>query len=225
VEVRKKGVVKDNVEKVTVKACGGRAAKVSGKFVYLGTLMSPTARETEEVTKRCQKASGVFGTLRKVWQRRSINDRVKGRLFEAFVSSVLLYNAEVWPLRKQELQRLNRTYTGLMRQLARLGGRLRGIVDISHKAARDALGLPALESLLTQKRLRWVGHALRRAEGDASKTAVLYELQHNKASAWVKLVWADMTIMGWRNIEALQAAMSNRARFREKTDARALSAP
>jgi hypothetical protein len=63
--------------------------------------------------------------LRKVWQRRSINDRVKGRLFEAFVSSVLLYNPEVWwPLRKEELQRLKRTYTGLMRQLARLGGRL-----------------------------------------------------------------------------------------------------
>jgi len=100
VDVRKKGVVKDCVEKVTVKTCGGRAAKVCGKFVYLGTLMSPTARETEEVTRRCQKASGVFGTLRKVWQRRSINDRVKGRLFEAFVSSVLLYNAEVWPLRK-----------------------------------------------------------------------------------------------------------------------------
>jgi hypothetical protein len=116
--------------------------------------MSPTARETEEVTRRCQKASGVFGTLRMVWQRRRVNDRVKGRLFEAFVSSVLLYNAEVWPLRKQELKRLNRTYTGLMRQLAHLGGKLRGKVDINHKAARDALGLPALESLLTQKRLR-----------------------------------------------------------------------
>jgi hypothetical protein len=90
VEVRKKGVVKDSVEKVTVKACGGRAAKVCGKFVYPGTLMSPTARETEEVTRRCQKAMGVFGTLRTVWQRRSINDRVKGRLFEGFVSSVLL---------------------------------------------------------------------------------------------------------------------------------------
>jgi hypothetical protein len=38
---------------------------------------------------------------------------------------------------------------------------------------------------------------LRRAEGDASKAAVLYELQHNKAGALAKVVWADMTIMGW----------------------------
>jgi hypothetical protein len=120
---------------VTVKACGGRAAKVCGKFVYLDTLMSPTARETEEVTRRCHKATGVFETLCTVWQRRSIIDWVKGRLFEALVSSVLLYNAEVWPLRKEELQRLNRTFTGLMRQLACLGGKLRGWLDISHKAA------------------------------------------------------------------------------------------
>jgi hypothetical protein len=109
-----------------------------------------------------------------------------------------------------------------MRQLARLGGKLRRKVDISHNAARDALGLPALESLLTQKRLRWVGRALRRAEGDASKAAALYQLQHNKAGDWAKVVWAAMTIMGWRSIEALQVAVSNRACFREKTDARAM---
>jgi hypothetical protein len=47
-----------------------------------------------------------------VWQRRNINDRVKGRLFEAFVSSVLLYNVEVWPLRLEELKRLQWTYIG-----------------------------------------------------------------------------------------------------------------
>jgi hypothetical protein len=65
---------------------------------------------------------------------------------------------------------------------------------------------------------------LRRAEGDASKAAVLYELQHNKAGAWAKLVCEDMIIMGWRNIEALQVVVSNRARFKEKTDARAIHA-
>jgi hypothetical protein len=37
-------------------------------------------------------------------------------------------------------------------------------------------------------------------------------------------MWEDMTIMGWRNIEALQAAVSNRTRFKEKPDARAISA-
>eukprot|EP00959_Pyramimonas_sp_CCMP1952_P087513 1831169-Pyramimonas_sp.AAC.1 len=87
------------------------------------------------------------------------------------------------------------------------------------------MGLPALEALLTQKRLRWVGHALRREEGDASKAAVLHELRHNPTGTWTKLVRGDMLTVGWRSIEALQMAVSNRSRFRETTDARAISAP
>ena len=106
-----KGVGKRTVEKVTITACGGGAAKACGRFVYLGTLLSPGASTTEEITRRCQKARGVFGALRAVWQRRSIHDPVKGRLFEAFVSSVLLYNAEVWPLRPEELKRLKGAYS------------------------------------------------------------------------------------------------------------------
>jgi hypothetical protein len=79
------------------------------------------ARTTEEITRRCQKARGVYGALRAVWQRRNINDRVKGRLFEAFVSSVLLNNAEVWSLRPEELTRLQWAYTDMVIQLARKG--------------------------------------------------------------------------------------------------------
>jgi hypothetical protein len=42
-----------------------------------------------------------------------------GRL-EAFVSSVLLYNAEVvWPLRPEELKRLQSAYTDMVIQLVR----------------------------------------------------------------------------------------------------------
>jgi hypothetical protein len=37
-----------------------------------------------------------------------------------------------------------------MRQLAHLTGKLRGQLDISHKTAQDAMGLPALESLLSR---------------------------------------------------------------------------
>ena len=53
---KEKGVVKRAEEKVTITACGGGAAKVCGKFIYLGTLLSPGTRTTEEITRRCQKA-------------------------------------------------------------------------------------------------------------------------------------------------------------------------
>ena len=164
--------------------------------------------------------------LRAVWQRRSINDQVKGRLFEAFVSSVFLYNSEVWPLRPEELKRLKAAYSDMVIQLARMGGKLRGRVKMKLTDALAAVGLPELEALLTQKRLRWVGHALRREEGDASKAAVLHKLQTNREGTWAQLVWGDMETMGWQDVEELQAAaVDNRAQFKRTTDALLRGAP
>jgi hypothetical protein len=153
-------------------------------------------------------------------ERRNINDLVKGRLFEAFVSSVLLYNAEVWPLRPEELKRLKAAYSEMVIQLARRGGKLRGRVNMKLKDALAEMGLPELERLLTQKRLRWVGHALRREGGDASREAVLYELRADNEGTWAQLVRGDMKAMRWQDVEALQVAVTNRAQFKASTDAR-----
>ena len=150
---------------------------------------------------------------------------MKGRLFEAFVSSVLLYNAEVWPLRPEELKRLQSAYTDMVIQLARKGGKLRGRVKMKLTDALAAMGLPELEPLLTQKRLRWVGHALRREEGDASREAVLHDLRTDNVGTWAQLVRCDMNAMGWTSVEALQAEVTNRARSKATTDARSRGAP
>jgi hypothetical protein len=110
-------------------------------------------------------------------------------------------------------------------QLARKGGKLRGRVKMKLTDALAAMGLPELEPLLTQKRLRWVGHALRREEGDASREAVLHELRADNVGMWAQLVRCDMDTMGWPNVEALQAEVTNRARFKATTDARSRGAP
>ena len=53
------------------------------------------------------------------------------------------------------------------------------------------LGLPTMTALLRQKRLRWVGHALRRDDGDLSKTEAKSELALS-SKPWTKCVLSDM---------------------------------
>ena len=53
------------------------------------------------------------------------------------------------------------------------------------------LALPEMQSLLRQKRLRRVGHALRRKDGDLPKDTVKQELAH-KSSTWTACVLSDM---------------------------------
>ena len=51
-----------------------------------------------------------------------------------------------------------------------------------------------------------------------------YELRTDNVGTWAQLVRCDMNAMGWTSVEALQAAVTNRARFKATTDARSRGA-
>jgi hypothetical protein len=50
--------------------------------------------------------------------------------------------------------------------------------------------MPTISTFITTKRMRWIGHALRRSEQDNSRIAVLSALE-NKNNVWTKLVIQD----------------------------------
>ena len=60
-----------------------------------------------------------------------------------------------------------------------------------------ALRLPTVEGLLRSKRLRWVGHCLRRDETDKSRQAVIRELEIHPSGPWSRLVLGDLAALGW----------------------------
>ena len=73
---------------------------------------------------------------------------------------------------------------------------------VIHTKAVDVLkllGLPTMTALLSQKRLRWVGHALRRDDGDLSKTEVKSELALS-SKPWTKCVLSDMESLGIQTV-------------------------
>ena len=75
--------------------------------------------------------------------------------------------------------------------------------------------LPTISQLITQKRMRWVGHALRRNNSDRSKRAVI-ETLNIKESPWTKLVKKDCKQLKipWKKIRELAL---NRSDFRHVT--------
>jgi hypothetical protein len=213
------------VEKLVVTACNGAAAASTGKFVYLGSLLSTRPYAAGEIKRRSEKAWGVFGMLSKVWDRKNITHRTRGNLFLTYVLSVLLYNAEVWPLKKSELKQLSYTYYALVARLfRRAGGGVGegGNFADSRTSMLETLRLPSLEGLLRSKRLRWVGHCLRRDAADASRVAVTSELESNRDGLWSQLVWGDLDSMGWDFPELVRQA-AQRVEYGHFTEARKLS--
>ena len=62
----------------------------------------------------------------------------------------------------------------------------------------ETLGMASVADIITTKRLRWVGHALRRHDRDRSRIAVMNELK-DTSSTWTKLVMQDCSKTVWNS--------------------------
>ena len=83
-----------DVEPVEVRSCSGGIAKVCGSLPYLGSLTDTKGSSGPEIRRRIKKASETFRRLWQVWAMKGLPLKLKGRLYSAFVHSVLLYNCE-----------------------------------------------------------------------------------------------------------------------------------
>jgi hypothetical protein len=73
---------------------------------YLGSVVSENGGTEEEVASRIKKANGVFVQLQPVCRNHNIPKRVKIRIFNRNVKSVLLYTCETWKTTNQITRRL-----------------------------------------------------------------------------------------------------------------------
>ena len=78
--------------------------------------------------------------------------------------------------------------------------------------------VPPLLALLRQKRLRWVGHALRRAPTDRSPLNVLDQL-NKPESRWTQLIQSDCNAANIP-VDNLERLAADRTAFRQLTCAR-----
>jgi hypothetical protein len=199
-------------EKVVVQTCDGQKASACAHFTYLGSMINVKGTATMEIKRRIAKAFGVFGALTKVWSAKNITQETKAALYRAIILSVMLYNVEVMPMREHDLKALESAHFRLAKRM------ICRDAYVEHLSKQEVFGvtkLPRIAAYVTQKRLRWVGHALRREDIDRSKQAVITELK-NKGSLWTKLVLRDCATIGV-TMEKMILLSEDRAKFRRIT--------
>jgi hypothetical protein len=77
-----------------------------GSFLYLRSVVSVNGGTEGDVASRIKKANGVFVQLYPVWRNHNIIKRVKIRIFNTNVKSVLLYACETWKTTNRITRRL-----------------------------------------------------------------------------------------------------------------------
>ena len=95
-----------DVEQVEVRSCNGGVAKARGSFLYLGSLTDNKDSSGPEIRRRIKKATEIVRRLGRVWAMKGLPLKLKGRLYSAFIHSMLLYNCEVWNITETEMKAL-----------------------------------------------------------------------------------------------------------------------
>ena len=132
------------------------------------------------------------------------------------------YNAEVWPLTKADATLIEGIYTRMTRSVCDRATRKKSdlqqikMARVKKTDVLKLLQLPAMPGLLRQKRMRWVGHALRRADSDLSKIEVKTELALS-SKPWTKCVLSDMKMLNIKSVKELETKSKNRLNFRKIT--------
>ena len=151
----------------------GAVLEVVDYFTYLGSRLAPNGDASGEIRIRIGKASSVFLPLSKpLWGRRDVLLRVKRRVFDACVLSVLLYGCETWGTKSEDNRRLSSFIFRGFRRMLRIPVTAR--VPNADLAAMANWRLP-IEGVLRERRLRWCGHVLRMDGARLARRVLLAE--------------------------------------------------
>ena len=215
---KKRGERTIKAEPVEVKSCNGQKVMPCGSFVYLGSLTNNKGESGPEIRRRIIKAGEVCRSLGKVWKMKGLSLKLKGRLFAAFVLSVLLYNSEVWVIGKREMEDLEGKVVYLMRKV--VGEKVRKEKEeerLSNQQLREMLSIESMERMIRKRRLQWVAHSARRGQSDFTWKGMMREVE-DEESAWgqqIRKDWNELEVEGieqWMKLVETKGGLSRKLR-------------
>ena len=183
----------------------GQAIEDVDHFTYLGSIVSKTGGTEEDIKARIGKARHAFATMRPVWNNRNIHWKTKIRLFNSNVKTVLLYGAETWRRTKRLDQSLQVFINKCLRQILRI----RWPEKISNQDLWARTGQQPVTDSILQKKWRWIGHSLRRAQPNIARQALDWNPQGQRrrgrpTNSWRRTLDIELrkTRMSWGEAKA-----------------------
>ncbi len=133
----------------------GTVLSVVEKFVYFGSTLTANNSLDAELNTRIGRASTTFGWLpSRVWNNSHPFLKVKVRVYESCVLSVLLYGKETWPTYRREEHKLNSFHFRCLRQILGLSWQDR----VPNTTVLKLTNSSDMYTAIRRRRLRWIGH-------------------------------------------------------------------
>jgi endonuclease/exonuclease/phosphatase family metal-dependent hydrolase len=137
---------------------GNDHMELVNSFTYLGSRISPSGQLDEEIPVRIARASSIFAAFKHFWARPDIRTKTKTRIYCATVRATLLYATETWPIKLDQLRKMEAFDHRCLRRIAKV----RWSDFITNEYVRQRCGLKhPLAAMMILRRWKWIGHVMR----------------------------------------------------------------
>jgi hypothetical protein len=134
----------------------------TSKFKYLGSITHQSLTTATDVNARIGQARAAFGALRKdVFANKHIENKLKGKLYNAFVLQTLLHGSESWSMTELLLKRLRVFHNNCARAMCRVTMFHTIKHHIHNSDLHHRLSIQSLDHYYNSRLLRWAGHVAR----------------------------------------------------------------
>ena len=142
-------------------------------FKYLGSTVTDDCRMDKELDCRIQCATTSFGRLwDRLWSSHDISKKTKISVYNAAITSALLFGAETWTLYQRHFVRLRRVQQRHLRAILRVPYTDR----ITNDQILDRAGVPDIELIVRKMQLRLACHVARMSDDRVLKQLLFGEL-------------------------------------------------
>ena len=193
----------------------GEDIKRSSDFCYLGSNVAEDSGARTDVNVRIQKARGSTSKLRKVWLSASTQKDTKIRIFSACMKLVLFYGCETC-LVTSEIRRKIQAFVNQCLQyiLSIWWPNIISNKDLWKMTDQEDINLE-----IRKRKFRWIGHTLRKEDGEIPKTALLRNPQGNRKRGRPKNSWRRSVIKeAGRSWNELMFLAADRQKWKEFVD-------
>ena len=139
-----------------------------------------------ELNTRIGKASTAMARLAtRVWDNSMLTTNTKMKVHQACVLITLLYSSETWTLYSRQERKLNTFHLRCLRQILGISWQ----DHVSNKQVLEQAGIQSVFVILSQNRLRWLGHGRHMLDGRIPKDILYGELATGSRPAGRPVLW------------------------------------
>ena len=165
----------------------GQDLECVGEFCYLGDMIGAGGGAGEATRVRVRCGWSKFRQLAPVLTSRGASLKVKGKVYRTCVQRVMVYGSETWPMKVEDVQRLERAERMMVRWMC--GVRLRN--RIASEELNSRLGIVRIGEIVRRGRLGWFGHLERKGRDDWVSRCRRFEVMGPKSKGRSRKTWDE----------------------------------